>query len=78
MTFPVDETSTKIGAPTVLVNNAGIVHGKVIVDLKPEEVQKLVGMSGAHPHDIDILTKDIWCEHACSLLDTQSLFAIDD
>jgi len=35
----------EIGAPTVLVNNAGIVQGKLIVDLKPEEVQETFGVN---------------------------------
>jgi len=30
----------EIGDPTVLVNNAGVVQGKLILDLKPEDVQQ--------------------------------------
>jgi len=34
------EIIEEIGQPTVLVNNAGICHGKLLVDLSPEEVQR--------------------------------------
>ncbi|GLB34049.1 putative short-chain dehydrogenases reductases (SDR) family protein [Lyophyllum shimeji] len=30
----------EIGEPTVLINNAGVVQGKLILDLKPEDVQQ--------------------------------------
>lgn len=32
--------SFKIGHPTVLVNNAGVYQGKLLVDLKPEDIQQ--------------------------------------
>jgi len=35
----------EIGAPTILVNNAGIVQGKLILDLEPEEVKATFGVN---------------------------------
>ncbi|KAG6832146.1 hypothetical protein H0H92_004877 [Tricholoma furcatifolium] len=37
----------EIGEPTVLINNAGVVQGKNILDLEPVEVQQCVGLSPA-------------------------------
>jgi NAD(P)-dependent dehydrogenase (short-subunit alcohol dehydrogenase family) len=31
-----------VGSPTIIVNNAGIVHGKSILELEPDELQKCV------------------------------------
>ena len=33
-------TITKIGHPTILINNAGVVQGKLLLDLKPEDVKQ--------------------------------------
>jgi len=35
----------EIGEPTVLINNAGVVQGKLIVDLKPEDVKQTFGVN---------------------------------
>jgi len=35
----------EIGDPTVLINNAGVVQGKLIVDLKPEDVKQTFGVN---------------------------------
>ena len=32
----------KIGQPTVLINNAGVVQGKRLLDLSPADVQQFV------------------------------------
>jgi len=34
-----------VGDPTILINNAGIVQGKLIIDLEPQEVQKTFGVN---------------------------------
>jgi len=33
----------EIGHPTVLINNAGVVHGRLILDLTPENIQQTFG-----------------------------------
>jgi short-subunit dehydrogenase len=35
----------EIGQPTVLVNNAGVVQGKLILDLSPEDIQQTFGVN---------------------------------
>ncbi|MBW0470232.1 hypothetical protein O181_009947 [Austropuccinia psidii MF-1] len=35
----------EIGSPTILVNNAGIVNGKLIIDLEPKDIQKTFGVN---------------------------------
>jgi len=35
----------EIGQPTMLVNNAGVVQGKLIIDLKPEDVYQTFGVN---------------------------------
>ncbi|KAJ7368559.1 retinal short-chain dehydrogenase/reductase [Mycena albidolilacea] len=35
----------EIGQPTVLINNAGVVQGKLILDLSPEDVQQTFGVN---------------------------------
>ncbi|KAJ7232202.1 retinal short-chain dehydrogenase/reductase [Mycena haematopus] len=35
----------EIGQPTVIVNNAGVVQGKLILDLSPEDVQQTFGVT---------------------------------
>ncbi|KAJ7129414.1 retinal short-chain dehydrogenase/reductase [Mycena epipterygia] len=35
----------EIGQPTVLVNNAGVVQGKLILDLTPEDIQQTFGVN---------------------------------
>jgi len=35
----------EIGEPTILVNNAGVVQGKLIVDLTPQDVQQTFGVN---------------------------------
>ncbi|RDB19794.1 Short-chain dehydrogenase/reductase family 16C member 6 [Hypsizygus marmoreus] len=35
----------EIGVPTVLVNNAGVVQGKLILDLKPEDIKQTFGVN---------------------------------
>ncbi|KAJ7639064.1 retinal short-chain dehydrogenase/reductase [Roridomyces roridus] len=35
----------EIGQPTVLVNNAGVVQGKLLLDLSPEDVQQTFGVN---------------------------------
>lgn len=35
----------QLGVPTILVNNAAIVHGKQLVDLSPERVERYVSRS---------------------------------
>jgi NAD(P)-dependent dehydrogenase (short-subunit alcohol dehydrogenase family) len=35
----------EIGDPTILINNAGVVQGKLILDLKPEDVQQTFGVN---------------------------------
>ncbi len=34
----------QIGHPTVLVNNAGVVQGKLILDLSPEDIRQSVSL----------------------------------
>ena len=34
----------QIGNPTVLVNNAGVVQGKLILDLSPEDIRQSVSV----------------------------------
>jgi len=36
---------TEIGEPTILVNNAGVVQGKLVVDLSVEDVQQTFGVN---------------------------------
>lgn len=36
---------TQIGHPTVLVNNAGVVQGKLILDLTPEDIKQYASSS---------------------------------
>jgi NADP-dependent 3-hydroxy acid dehydrogenase YdfG len=36
----------QIGHPTVLVNNAGVVQGKRLLDLTPEDIQQYVKQDG--------------------------------
>lgn len=33
----------KVGDPTILINNAGVVQGKSILDLHPDEIRQCVG-----------------------------------
>jgi len=35
----------ELGHPTMLINNAGVVQGKLILDLKPEDVQQTFGVN---------------------------------
>ncbi|KAG8805586.1 hypothetical protein FRC17_005446 [Serendipita sp. 399] len=35
----------ELGPPTIIINNAGVVQGKLIIDLTEEEVQQSVGMA---------------------------------
>ncbi|KAJ6628948.1 retinal short-chain dehydrogenase reductase [Mycena sp. CBHHK59/15] len=35
----------EIGQPTVLINNAGVVQGKLILDLSPEDIQQTFGVN---------------------------------
>ncbi|KAJ3479327.1 hypothetical protein NLI96_g9138 [Meripilus lineatus] len=35
----------ELGDPTILINNAGVVQGKLLVDLKPEDVQQTFGVN---------------------------------
>lgn len=32
----------QVGQPTILVNNAGVVQGKLLLDLDPKDVKRLV------------------------------------
>lgn len=32
----------QVGKPTILVNNAGVVQGKLLLDLEPEDVKQSV------------------------------------
>lgn len=34
-----------MGTPTILINNAGIVHGKSLLDLSPDEIDRYVHLS---------------------------------
>jgi NAD(P)-dependent dehydrogenase (short-subunit alcohol dehydrogenase family) len=34
----------QIGHPTVLINNAGVVQGKLILDLSPEDIRQSVSL----------------------------------
>jgi len=40
-----DRIREEVGSPTIIVNNAGIVHGKPILELEPHEVQKTFGVN---------------------------------
>ncbi|EIM85656.1 retinal short-chain dehydrogenase/reductase [Stereum hirsutum FP-91666 SS1] len=35
----------ELGHPTVLINNAGVVQGKLLIDLSPEDVQQTIGVN---------------------------------
>ena len=35
-------TLFQIGQPTIIVNNAGVVQGKLLVDLSPEDIRQYV------------------------------------
>jgi len=35
----------EVGQPTIIVNNAGVVQGKLILDLSPEDVQQTLGVN---------------------------------
>ena len=61
----------------MLVNNAGVVQGKALLDLSPEDIQQCVSMiSRAVPH-ADVF-QDVLREHACTLLDTEGFPSRDD
>ncbi|PLW06028.1 hypothetical protein PCANC_27398 [Puccinia coronata f. sp. avenae] len=36
---------SEVGSPTIIVNNAGIVHGKPILELEPNDIQKTFGVN---------------------------------
>ena len=40
----------QIGEPTILVNNAGVVQGKLVIDLSVEDVQQCVVYVYQYPH----------------------------
>lgn len=40
-----DRIREEVGSPTIIVNNAGIVHGKPILELESHEVQKTFGVN---------------------------------
>lgn len=40
------EDTAQIGHPTVLVNNAGVVQGKLLLDLTPADIKQCVLPSG--------------------------------
>ena len=43
--FQYADIKKKIGPVTLLVNNAGIVHGKQIVDIQDEDIQKTLSVN---------------------------------
>ncbi|KAH9816508.1 hypothetical protein DFH28DRAFT_965474 [Melampsora americana] len=40
-----DQIKVEVGHPTIIINNAGIVNGKMIVDLDPNEIQRSFGVN---------------------------------
>ncbi|EGF99603.1 uncharacterized protein MELLADRAFT_45702 [Melampsora larici-populina 98AG31] len=40
-----DRIKAEVGDPTIIINNAGVVNGKLIVDLNPNEVQRSFGVN---------------------------------
>jgi len=44
----------QIGEPTILINNAGVAQGKLLIDLSPEDIQQYVNaLSDILVHSID-------------------------
>jgi all-trans-retinol dehydrogenase (NAD+) len=37
--------TSDVGHVTILINNAGVVHGKNLVDLQDEEIEKTLGVN---------------------------------
>jgi len=70
-------TQVQIGDPTILINNAGVVQGKLVLDLTEKDVLQWVG-SWYSPRAMLILRQDLWREHHGTFLDTQSLPACYD
>lgn len=46
----------KLGTPTVLINNAGIVNGKPLLELTPQQIERLLFQSATQQPPFILLT----------------------
>ena len=68
------ECVLQIGHPTILINNAGVVQGKLLVDLSPEDVKQYVSVNcRSSSYFIIDLFQDLFCQHTGPFLDFESL-----
>lgn len=66
----------QIGDPTILINNAGVVQGKLVIDLSVEDVQQYVIPISSSPASQTVL-QNIWCKHLFPFLDFKSVPSCD-
>lgn len=56
----------------MLINNAGVVQGKLILDLSPEDVQQCV-VSCSTKILVNIVVQNLWCKYSGAFLDSESV-----
>ncbi len=52
--------SRQIGQPTILINNAGVVSGKLLLDLSEKDVTRWAGPSASLGRQLTLEKQDIW------------------
>ena len=67
----------QIGEPTILINNAGIVQGKLVIDLSVEDVQQYVVCVYPVTSFSQFIFQNVWCKHFLSFLDFKGLPSCD-
>jgi hypothetical protein len=86
--FPVSPADARVshrpqvGQPTILVNNAGVVMGKLLLDLSEEDIRRYVRRTPLwEPSTADpawLVLQDVWCQRSLSLLDHQGVLTGND
>ena len=67
----------QIGEPTILINNAGVVQGKLVIDLSVEDVQQYVVYVYLVTSFSQFVFQNVWCKHFLSFLDFKGLPSCD-
>jgi hypothetical protein len=75
--FP-DRMASQIGHPTVVINNAGVVQGKLITELTPEDVRQYGSCYPLEDWKEFIFHQDLRRQRSRSLLDAQGIPPRDD
>jgi NAD(P)-dependent dehydrogenase (short-subunit alcohol dehydrogenase family) len=67
----------QIGEPTILINNAGVVQGKLVIDLSVEDVEQYVVYVISTNFISQFVFQNVWCKHFLSFLDFKGLPSYD-